>query len=73
MATKPSRLWAAVQRNLNQLTMVADVSAFDYLCERINYLEQEVSELRTEIGARQRLRHGGHIGLQSSDALEPIR
>ena len=73
MATKPSRLWAAVQRNLNQLTMVADVSAFDYLCERINYLEQEVSELRTEIGARQRLRHGDHIGLQSSDALEPIR
>jgi hypothetical protein len=53
--------------------MVADVSAFDYLCERINYLEQEVSELRTEIGARQRLRHGDHIGLQSSDALEPIR
>ena len=73
MATKPSRLWAAVQRKLNQLTMVADVSAFDYLCERINYLEQEVSELRTEIGARQRLRHGDHIGLQSSDALEPIR
>jgi len=47
--------------------MVVDVSGFDYLCERINYLEQEVSELRTEIGARQALRNSGHIGLQSSE------
>jgi hypothetical protein len=53
--------------------MVADVSGFDYLCERINNLEQEVSELRTEIGARQRLRHSDHIGVQSSDTLERIR
>ena len=67
MATKPSRLWAAVQRKLDQLPMVADVSGFDYLCERINYLEQEVSELRTEIGTRQALRNSGHIGLQSSE------
>jgi hypothetical protein len=67
VATKPSRLWAAVQRKLDQLAMVADVSGFDYLCERINYLEQEVSELRTEIGARQPLRNSGHIGLQSSE------
>jgi hypothetical protein len=52
---------------LDQLAMVADVSGFDYLCERINYLEQEVSELRTEIGARQPLRNSGHIGLQSSE------
>ena len=67
MATKPSRLWAAVQRKLDQLAMVADVSGFDYLCERINYLEQEVSELRTEIGARQPLRNRDHIGVQSSE------
>jgi hypothetical protein len=67
VATKPSRLWAAVQRKLDQLAMVADVSGFDYLCERINYLEQEVSELRTEIGARQPARNSGRIGLQSSE------
>jgi hypothetical protein len=67
VATKPSRLWAAVRRKLDQLAMVVDVSGFDYLCERINYLEQEVSELRTEIGARQALRNSGHIGLQSSE------
>jgi len=73
VATKPSRLWAAVQEKLKRLTMVADVSGFDYLCERINNLEQEVSELRTEIGARQRLRHSDHIGVQSSDTLERIR
>jgi hypothetical protein len=52
---------------LNQLAMMADVSGFDYLCERINYLEQEVSELRTEIGARQPLRNRDHIGVQSSE------
>lgn len=64
MATKPSRLWAAVQQKLNQLTMVADVSGFDYLCERIKCLEQEVSELRTEIGAEQPLLNSDRIGLQ---------
>jgi hypothetical protein len=52
---------------LDQLAMMADVSGFDYLCERINYLEQEVSELRTEIDARQTLRNSGRIGLQSSE------
>jgi hypothetical protein len=68
VATK-SRLWAAVQRKLDQLATIADVSGFDHLCERINFLEQEVSELRTEIGARQRLRNSDHIGLRSSESI----
>ena len=68
MATKP-RLWAAVQRKLDQLARMADVSSFDYLRERIDYLEQEVAELRTEIGARQRLRNSDHIGLRSSESI----
>jgi len=73
VATKPSRLWTAVQHKLNQLAMVADVSGFDYLCERIKYLEQEVAELRTEIGARQSLRNSDRKELHSLDAVEPIR
>jgi hypothetical protein len=58
---------------LNQLAIVADVSGFDYLCERINYLEQEVSEMRIEIGARRPLHNSDHVGLQPSEAVAPIR
>jgi hypothetical protein len=68
VATKP-RLWAAVFGKLDQLARMADVSGFDYLCERIAYLEQEVAELRTEIVARQRLRNSDHIGLRSSESI----
>jgi hypothetical protein len=69
VATKPSQLWAAVQQKLNQLTALADVSGFDYLRERISYLEREVTELRTEIGAGQPLRNSDHIGLRSSESI----
>lgn len=68
MATKP-RLWAAVQRKLDQLARMADVSSFDYLCERIDYLEQEVSRLRTEIAPKQPLLNGDRIGLRSSESI----
>lgn len=73
MATKPSRLWATVQEKLNQLTLLADSSGYDYLCARINYLEQEVAALRAEIGAGQLLRNGDRKGVQSSHAVELIR
>jgi hypothetical protein len=62
VATKP-RLWAAVQRKLDQLARMADVSSFDYLCERIDYLEQEVSRLRTEIGRVEMWRGDRRFGL----------
>jgi uncharacterized small protein (DUF1192 family) len=48
---------------------MADVSGFDYLCERIDYLEQEVSRLRTEIAPKQPLRNGDRIGLRSSESI----
>jgi hypothetical protein len=73
VASKPPRLWAAIQQKLNQLSMLADVSAFDYLCERISYLEHEVAELRTEIAAAQPLRNVARIGLQFSGVAEPKR
>ena len=68
MATKPSQLWAAVRLKLNQLTALADVSGFDYLRERISYLEREVAELRTEIGAGQPLRNSDQVGLRASES-----
>jgi hypothetical protein len=67
VATKPSRLWAAVQQKLHQLAMVADVSGFDYLRERVRHLEQEVSGLRTEIGAGQPLHNSDRVESQSSE------
>jgi hypothetical protein len=73
VAAKPARLWAAVQHKLNQLAMVGDVSGFDYLAERISYLEREISELRAEIGAGQRLRNSNQSGVQSADLVEPVR